>query len=404
VRTWATVTLEDVTTEGSEGLRRGPFGGAIKKDSFVPDGYKIYEQRHAIYGDFEAGSYFIRDRHYRELKSFAVMPGDLIVSCSGTLGRVAMVPPGVKPGIINQALLRIRPRQDVVSSRFFKMLLETPEIQSRMFGSGGSAIKNVKPLSEIRKVEFQLPPMSEQRQIADVLDRAEVLRAKRRAALAQLDTLTQSIFLDLFGDPATNPKGWPRFTLGDLIVAGPQNGLYKPSADYGSGTPILRIDAFYDGAVTKLRTLKRVRLPDKERELYELRAEDIVVNRVNSMEYLGKSALIPKLGEPIVFESNMMRFEVDGQRVEPRYVVQFLQSAFVKGQILTAAKHAVNQSSINQNDVQNFRINVPPIAVQREFRRRATAVEELMGTHEASLAKLDMLFAVLQHRAFRGEL
>ena len=260
------------------------------------------------------------------------------------------------------------------------------------------------PIDMLKQLRVPVPPLTEQRRIAEVLDRAEALRANRRAALAQLDTLTQSIFLDLFGDPATNPKDWPRFTLGDLIVAGPQNGLYKPSADYGSGTPILRIDAFYDGAVTKLRTLKRVRLSDKERELYELRAEDIVVNRVNSMEYLGKSALIPKLGEPIVFESNMMRFEVDGQRVEPRYVVQFLQSAFVKGQILTAAKHAVNQSSINQNDVQNFRINVPPIAVQREFRQRATAVEELMAIHEASLAKLDMLFAVLQHRAFRGEL
>jgi type I restriction enzyme S subunit len=187
-------------------------------------------------------------------------------------------------------------------------------------------------------------------------------------------------------------------------VAGPQNGLYKPSADYGLGTPILRIDAFYDGVVTKLGALKRVRLSEKEHELYELRSDDIIVNRVNSMEYLGKSALIPKLDEPTVFESNMMRFEVDGQRVEPCYVVEFLQSMFVKAQILTAAKHAVNQSSINQQDVQGFRINVPPIAMQREFRRRVTAVEKLEATQRASLSGMDMLFAVLQHRAFRGEL
>jgi type I restriction enzyme S subunit len=260
------------------------------------------------------------------------------------------------------------------------------------------------PIDMLKQLRVPVPPLAEQRRIADVLDRAEVLRAKRRVALAQLDTLTQSIFLDLFGDPATNPKGWPRFTLGDLIVAGPQNGLYKPSADYGSGTPILRIDAFYDGAVTKLGTLKRVRLSDKERDLYLLRRDDIVVNRVNSMEYLGKSALIPKLDEPTVFESNMMRFEVDGQRVEPRYVVEFLQSMFVKGQILTAAKHAVNQSSINQQDVQDFRINIPPIALQRDFARRVTAVEKLKAAHRASLVELNALFAMLQHRAFRGEL
>lgn len=121
---WEIVTLEDVTVDGSQGLKRGPFGGAIKKDSFVPDGYKIYEQKHAIYGNFDSGDYFISEARYKELKSFAVESGDLIVSCSGTLGRVAVVPPNVKPGIINQALLRIRPKSNLVSSRFLKMLLE----------------------------------------------------------------------------------------------------------------------------------------------------------------------------------------------------------------------------------------------------------------------------------------
>jgi len=99
-----------------------------------------------------------------------------------------------------------------------------------------------------------------------------------------------------------------------------------------------------------------------------------------------------------------MRFKMDRQRVEPRYVVEFLQSRFVKGQILTAAKNAVNQSSINQQDVQNFRINVPAIAIQQEFARRVTAVEKLKAAHHASLAKLDAVFAVLQQHAFRGEL
>jgi type I restriction enzyme, S subunit len=141
---------------------------------------------------------------------------------------VAIVPPDAKPGIINQALLRIRPKPDVVSPRFLKMLLETPGIQARLFGSaGGSAIKNVKPLSEIRRVEFQLPPLSEQRRIAELLDRAEALRAKRRATLAQLDALTKSIFLDLFGDPGSNPKRIPTTVWG--LPAGGSLGKVGPS-------------------------------------------------------------------------------------------------------------------------------------------------------------------------------
>lgn len=256
----------------------------------------------------------------------------------------------------------------------------------------------------LKRAEIPLPPLSEQRRIAEVLDRAEALRAKRRAALAQLDALTQSLFLDLFGDPATNPKRWPVRRLGELIVDGPQNGLYKPSTDYGSGTPILRIDAFYDGAVTDISALKRVRLSEVEKRGFRLTENDVVINRVNSLEYLGKCALIPKLPEETVFESNMMRMRFNSETTHPRFVVQFLQSGFAKSQIQMRAKHAVNQASINQQDVSGFRTGVPPLSLQREFARRVTAVEKLKTAQRASLAELDALFATLQRRAFRGEL
>ncbi len=233
---------------------------------------------------------------------------------------------------------------------------------------------------------------------------ADSLRTKRRAAIAQLDSLIQSVYLDMFGDPASNPKGWPRIKLEDLIESGPQNGLYKPATDYGSGTPILRIDAFYDGVVTKLNGLKRVRVSVDEATLFGLAFEDIVINRVNSIEYLGKSALIPALPEPTVFESNMMRFKVRRALVNPGYVVHFLQTPFIKTQILSSSKNAVNQSSINQQDVKGFFLNVPPLPLQEAFAARVKAVETLKVKHYAVLALDDALFASLQHRAFRGEL
>jgi type I restriction enzyme S subunit len=276
------------------------------------------------------------------------------------------------------------------------------QFMSTVSGVGGSLLR-ARP-EHVAKIEIPFPPLSEQRRIAEVLDRAEALRVKRHAALAQLDALIQAIFLDLFGDPATNPKAWPCIKLGELIITGPQNGLYKPAGDYGSGTPILRIDAFYDGVVTKITTLKRVRVSNNERDLYGLHGGEIVLNRVNSMEYLGKSALIPNLDEPTVFESNMMRFDIDRRRLEPRYAVEFLQSSFIKTQIVTAAKHAVNQSSINQQDVKAFRINVPPLPLQNDFIRRVAAVEKLTTVHRASLADLGALVAALQYRAFRGNL
>lgn len=393
---WQTVALGEATTitGGGTPTRNNTdyYGGTIPW--VTPKDMKSWEIHGAQVNITEAG---LESSAARLIPSNSV----LIVVRSGVLKHTIPVALNRVPVAINQDMKALR-CSSALDPDFLARFIKAQSSEILQWVRATTADNF--PIDMLKQLRVPVPPLAEQRRIADVLDRAEVLRAKRRVALAQLDTLTQSIFLDLFGDPATNPKGWPRFTLGDLIVAGPQNGLYKPSADYGSGTPILRIDAFYDGAVTKLGTLKRVRLSDKERDLYLLRRDDIVVNRVNSMEYLGKSALIPKLDEPTVFESNMMRFEVDGQRVEPRYVVEFLQSMFVKGQILTAAKHAVNQSSINQQDVQDFRINIPPIALQRDFARRVTAVEKLKAAHRASLVELNALFAMLQHRAFRGEL
>lgn len=248
-----------------------------------------------------------------------------------------------------------------------------------------------------------LPPLSEQRRIAEVLDKADALRAKRRAALAELDALTHSFFLDMFGDPALNPHGWPTTQLGDLISTGPQNGLYKPAIEYGSGTPILRIDGFYDGAVTGLESLKRVRLTQRDKSTYSLHPGDIVINRVNSREYLGKSALIPQPPEPTVFESNIMRFRVDGTKADPGYMIQLLQTQYLRKQILQAAKDAVNQSSINQQDVKALTVLLPPLTIQHQFAKRSRTIHRIRIDQRHSATALDELFASLQDRASRGE-
>lgn len=244
----------------------------------------------------------------------------------------------------------------------------------------------------------------DRRRIAGVLDGADALCAKRRSALAQVQRLTQSIFFEMFGDPGRNPKAWAKSPLGDLISAGPQNGLYKPASDYGSGTPILRIDAFYDGVVTGLASLKRVRISDNERGLYALTEGEIVVNRVNSREYLGKSAIIPYLDESIVFESNMMRFDVDRKRLDPFFLIHFLQTQCVREQILRSAKDAVNQSSINQQDIKALSILLPPLSLQQRFVQRSKLVDHIRAAHDKSLGASETLFRSLQHRAFRGEL
>lgn len=306
-------------------------------------------------------------------------------------------------GVCSTDILPILPRPSLDRAYLSHFLLQPESVAWANSRATGANLPRLSP-RVLAGMRVPLPPLAEQRRIAEMLDRAEALRAKRRAALAQLDSLTQSIFLEMFGDPVTNPKGWPRKQLGELIEVGPQNGLYKHSTEYGSGTPILRIDGFYDGVATKLANLKRVRISAAEEALYGLRNGEIVINRVNSREYLGKSAIIEGLTETTVFESNMMRLDVDRSCLEPRYLIQYLQSSAVKHYILRSAKDAVNQSSINQQDVKAIPVLLPPISLQGSFAERLRSRSQLQASFELSIREFDGLFASLQHRAFRGEL
>ena len=257
---------------------------------------------------------------------------------------------------------------------------------------------------DVARLQVSLPSLAEQRRIAAILDQADALRTKRRAALANLSEMAQAIFIEMFGDPERNPKQLETVELGQIIDHGPQNGIYKPASFYGEGTPIVRIDTFYNGSFTNIGNLKRLRLSKSEENTYGLRESDIVINRVNSDEYLGKSAIVPSLNEATVFESNMMRLSLKRSRAEPVYVIHALQNAYTKKQIRAAAKDAVNQSSINQKDVACFRLLCPPLDQQRTFVERVALVERVRKEQERAAIVYSSLFASLQYRAFTGAL
>ena len=255
-------------------------------------------------------------------------------------------------------------------------------------------------MSHLLGLRIPLPTLLEQKRVVDLLSRAEGIVRLRREAQRKAAELVPALFLDMFGDPASNPKGWPVVELGDLIVDGPQNGLYKHKSLYGDGTPILRIDGFYDGVVNDLASLQRVRLTPEEIERYGLTSGEIVINRVNSPEYLGKSALIPDLHEPTVFESNMMRLRLDTERIAQRFAIVSLQMDATRKQILASAKHAINQSSINQQDVRALRFSLPPIALQNRFSAKAGAVRGIAAQQATALATAEATFDALLHQSF----
>lgn len=153
-------------------FRRGPFGSALTKGIFVKTGYKVYEQKNAIYDNHTLGEYYITSEKFKELKGFVVKPNDLIVSCSGaTLGRIAEIPEGAEEGIINQALMRMTLFQSGITNSFFIRLFRSPYMQKKIFDKAwGSAIPNMVGLVEIKKILIPLPPLHDQEQIVVKLE------------------------------------------------------------------------------------------------------------------------------------------------------------------------------------------------------------------------------------------
>ena len=162
--TWKKVELGSVCT-----FIRGPFGGSLKKICFKENGYAVYEQQHAIHGKLDF-RYFIDEKKYNELKRFEVNEGDMIVSCSGTIGRVFVIPQEAPKGIINQALLKLSPSKDI-EVKYLKYLFENSITKKFNESKRGGAIENVPSIKELKKIEIPLPSIEEQKKIVNILDK-----------------------------------------------------------------------------------------------------------------------------------------------------------------------------------------------------------------------------------------
>lgn len=202
-KSWALVRFIDLIKYEEDAIKRGPFGSAIKKSFFVPSGYKVYEQQNAISDNASLGKYYINEEKYQELIGFSVKPGDYIVSCSGTIGRISKLPENCEPGLINQALMKIRLDEDLMSSKYFLYLFRSEVFQRRILkGSRGTGMQNLAGIDEIKELIIAVPPKAEQEAIVfDIESRLSVcdkIEESITTSLQQAEALRQSILKKAF--------------------------------------------------------------------------------------------------------------------------------------------------------------------------------------------------------------
>ena len=307
-------------------------------------------------------------------------------------------------GICSTDILPVLPGPNLDRDYLAHFLLRPESVSLANSRATGANLPRLSPraLAEIR---LPFPPLPEQRRIAGILDRADALRAKRRAALAQLDSLTQSIFLDMFGDPATNPKGWPEsLTLGE--VAEIVSGVTKGRNLDGKATrivPYLAVVNVQD-RVLDLSVIKSIEATEDEIERYRLKTNDLLLTEGGDPDKLGRGTLWNDELPECIHQNHIFRVRLTSDQVNPLFLNWLVGGQRGKRYFLRSAKQTTGIASINMMQLRGFSLLLPPIILQHEFARRVAVVDKLKTAHRASLAKMDALFATLQHRAFLGEL
>ena len=293
----------------------------------------------------------------------------------------------------------IRSRPEISDARYLHHYLRLDSIrdegQRRMTGSG---VQRRVPSSFLAELQVPLPPLPEQRRIAAILDQAETLRTQRRTALAQLDSLTQSIFLDMFGEPKHNKKGFDSKCLDEVTTFFGGNSL-PDGEDY-----VAQMDGYF------LMKVSDMNLQGNERHINKCQLWSHLSGSKASTCPVG-SIVIPKRGgaistnkkrlttRPTVLDPNLMAIYPNPKILERTYLFQW----FLDFDLASIASGS-SVPQLNKQDLAPLSILVPPLPLQQTFATRIQAIAALKATHRSALTALDALFASLQQRAFQGDL
>ncbi|MDF7806022.1 restriction endonuclease subunit S [Pontiellaceae bacterium B12219] len=298
-------------------------------------------------------------------------------------------------------LVPLKPNPEKLNKWFLVHYLRSKQFVSWASNAVAGAKMPRLTMKEFWKHEIPLPPMEEQRRIVAILDAAQALIDQRKQQIALMDQLVQSLFYDMFGDPVTNPMGWEEGMIKDLAVK-TQYGTSKKAHETDGEYPILRMNNITYIGGWDFRSLKFVDFDAKEKEKYLVHKGEILFNRTNSKELVGKTAVYRE-ETPMAYAGYLVKLIVN-ERADPEYISAYLNSKHGKSVLLNKAKSIVGMANINAEELKKIEINIPPITLQQEFAERVTAIEAQKTAMSASLSEQEDLFAALNQRAFRGEL
>jgi type I restriction enzyme S subunit len=338
---------------------------------------------------------------------YALAEGDIVFARTGaTTGKSYLIRHCPQNSIFASYLIRVRPSKDVDSgylSRFFQTSSYWRQINLNTSGTAQGGVNATK----LKTLLVPLPPLEEQRKIAAILDKADGVRRKRKEAIRLTEELLKSTFLEMFGDPVTNPKGWRKISLGELLAEPLQNGAYFPKERYveaPDGVEMVHMsDAFYN--FVERGNLKRVQVTSEEFEKYKLIPNDVLIAR-RSLNYEGsaKPCLISETAQPLIFESSLIRVRLNAEVIDSFFFFSYMLEPRARSAYVFPNVTKSTISGINQAGLKRISVLAPPMSIQKKYRDIYETILGTQSNYQKDYENIDNLFNSLLQRAFRGEL
>ena len=380
---------------------RGPFGSSVKKSVCVikdQENYKLYEQGNVINNDFKRGSYYITKERFNELKKFELLPGDIVFTCAGTLGKIAIVPENIEKGIINSVLMRIRLNEKKILRKYFVYFFRTPQTQNQIFSkSEGATIKNLFATKKLKSFKILLPPLETQNKIVAILEKAEETKQLRVKIDELTNRLLQSVFFEMFGEPKNNKK-FEKTKIASLIL---KTDTENPIIEYPNKTfkyiDISSIDA-KTGKIISSSELLGKDAPSRARQ--KIKSEDILVSTVRPN--LNAVAMVPKSLNNQICSTGFCILRCNTQII-PEYLFSICRSSYFIDSLIKKCKGA-NYPAVSSSDIKSVLIQLPPLVLQKKFAEIVKQVEHTREQQKNSKEQCENLCNVLMQKAFIGEL
>ncbi len=350
-------------------------------------------------GKIHTPTEFISQETYVEwMKRGFPKKGDVLITTEAPLGEVAQLYDD-KVALAQRVIL-LRGRSDKLSNSYLKWVLQSSQTQKQLYSrSTGSTVLGIKQ-SELRKVKIPLPPLNEQKRIAAILDKADAIRRKRKQAIALTEDLLRSAFLEMFGDPVTNPKGWKVKKLWE-VTNKITDGVHSRPKYTEQGIPFISVKDITTGEL-KFDDCKFISEEDHQKYIKRCKPElgDILYTKVGAT--YGRPALVSVTNEFSLYVSVCL-IKPRKELILPEFLKETLATPAVKLQADRSIK-GIGVPDLHLNMIKEFVVPVPPIPQQKDFLNVAHKIRSSKKTLQSFLDESEDLFNSLLQRAFRGEL